>query len=863
MLMTRLLFTILAPAVFLSCLPGVGVGATFTVNSSSDVHDPRPGDGICGDSDGGFCTFRAAVEEAAALQGSDTVRFEQGLTPVRLTLGTVIVEGNNTVITGNAVSTIIDGLGNPFAAASIEIDSDSNNISALIIERSRGHGLVINGAFNLIGGADTTERNHFIQCGLDYSDAFGIYIAGSRATDNMVIGNFVGTTVNGGESSGGANGVGIDDLAHDNRIGGMSPAEGNLISGNVGYGISILGGAHDNLIAGNIIGGDPSGTVAVGNRLGGIAITGGAHDNSVGSSADLSGNLISGNGAVGLLMSGDGTTRNSARNNSIGSDFSGRLMLSNSGPGVLISDGADSNRVGGCLPYAGNLISGNQGDGVRITGVATDGNIISGNFIGLEIRGYSDLSNGLVEGNGVSICDGARDNVIGGVATERNVISGNYRFGVYLTDAGTAHNRVVGNYIGTTYDGGNVLSNGSGVVIRHGSSENVIGGSSIGEGNVISGNRDLAFPFGAGVIIYDMGSDGNRVQGNMIGADVTGTRSIRNGTSGIVIGAGAQHNIIGGSGPGEGNLISGNGVGSLSVSLGRGVHIFGDGTRYNRVAGNIIGADISGTVALPNNGVGVAVVGGASDTQIGGDTASAGNLIAWNHAFGVLISDSTTKTIRIRYNRMFSNDSLGIDIRGHAQDGIVPPVLEAASPTEVTGRAAVVGGMVDLYLAVPDISGYGEGSQWLASAIIGTDSSFTLAPEGVSPGDTLTAIVTDPRGNSSSFARNIVVDEGTEVRAQDSLLPNEFGLCQNYPNPCNPSTEIIYSLPRAMQVSLSIYNLLGQEVVTLVRGSQPMGTHRISWDGCDSQGASVSSGVYIYRLNGAESQLSRKLLLLR
>lgn len=100
--------------------------------------------------------------------------------------------------------------------------------------------------------------------------------------------------------------------------------------------------------------------------------------------------------------------------------------------------------------------------------------------------------------------------------------------------------------------------------------------------------------------------------------------------------------------------------------------------------------------------------------------------------------------------------------------------------------------------------------------------------------------------------------------------PEKFILFANYPNPFNPSTTIPYRLPEAANVVLKIYNLLGEEVVTLVNRQQPAGHYQIQWDGRDYQGKPLSSGMYIYRLRASGSAggsgafvQNRKMLLLK
>ncbi|MBC7187919.1 MAG: T9SS type A sorting domain-containing protein [Calditrichaeota bacterium] len=89
----------------------------------------------------------------------------------------------------------------------------------------------------------------------------------------------------------------------------------------------------------------------------------------------------------------------------------------------------------------------------------------------------------------------------------------------------------------------------------------------------------------------------------------------------------------------------------------------------------------------------------------------------------------------------------------------------------------------------------------------------------------------------------------TEVkRPGEELLPSVYDLWHNYPNPFNPTTTIVYALPRSSRVTLEVYNLLGQCVRTLVDETEPPGVHRVLWDGRDANGQQVSSGCYFYRL---------------
>jgi hypothetical protein len=99
--------------------------------------------------------------------------------------------------------------------------------------------------------------------------------------------------------------------------------------------------------------------------------------------------------------------------------------------------------------------------------------------------------------------------------------------------------------------------------------------------------------------------------------------------------------------------------------------------------------------------------------------------------------------------------------------------------------------------------------------------------------------------------------------SQTNTLPTQLSLDQNYPNPFNPATRISFGLPRASDVRLVLYNILGQKVATLLDARRSAGYYDIMWDGRDSNGEPVASGVYFYRLETAEGTVSKKMLLLR
>jgi plastocyanin len=102
----------------------------------------------------------------------------------------------------------------------------------------------------------------------------------------------------------------------------------------------------------------------------------------------------------------------------------------------------------------------------------------------------------------------------------------------------------------------------------------------------------------------------------------------------------------------------------------------------------------------------------------------------------------------------------------------------------------------------------------------------------------------------------IVVGNPTGINDQPSSIPARFEMAQNYPNPFNAQTAIEYSLPQDSRVRIVIYNLLGQNIETLIDGSQPAGTHTAVWDASE-----VPTGVYFYKIEAGEFTQTRKMLL--
>ena len=121
-------------------------------------------------------------------------------------------------------------------------------------------------------------------------------------------------------------------------------------------------------------------------------------------------------------------------------------------------------------------------------------------------------------------------------------------------------------------------------------------------------------------------------------------------------------------------------------------------------------------------------------------------------------------------------------------------------------------------------------------------------------------------GDTNTFTFEIPCDVLTAVEdtpRADSYLPTQYSMSSNYPNPFNPETRIQIEIPYASFISLKIYNLSGQEILTVINGNKPPGIYEVTWNGCDKYGNKVSSGVYFYRLESNNFSETRKMILLR
>lgn len=404
--------------------------------------------------------------------------------------------------------------------------------------------------------------------------------------------------------------------------------QNNIISGNLSSGVLITGKATKK----NFLYGNYIGTDITGTHkipnLYGVTITKGSENHIT------DGNLISGNTDIGILMTGKYTRLNIISGNLIGTDITGTQLLDNH-KGIVIKSLANSNTIGGNTPEDRNIISGNLEIGVYVE--AADSNRIVGNYIGTDITGMHKVvvqgmntPDSLVQGNGVEFNIVSKNNVLGGFSTaERNIISGHKVYGlVYYGNC--SQNECINNYIGTDVTGENALPNATGICFDCASHHNLVFGC------VLSGNMSY------GLFFVTRGTEYNTLQACKIGVDPSGTFAVPNDI-GMVVSTGAAHNLIGSDNANNGNIISGN---HLS-----GIMITNQLTEHNTIKGNHFGTDASGTIAVPN------LYGVMLSTFTRFNTLD-NNLISGNSMSGIILTEETDSNLVV-------NNKIGTDIFGN------------------------------------------------------------------------------------------------------------------------------------------------------------------------------------------------------
>lgn len=415
----------------------------------------------------------------------------------------------------------------------------------------------------------------------------------------------------------------------------------------------------------------------------------------------------------GVSVSGTG---NYVENNRLGTDMTGQVARGNGNGGVVIASGASLNTIGGIISTTRNIISGNTGHGLQIgePGGGASSNTVQNNYIGLDADGADEEGNQEV---GVIVGEGSLNNMIGGGGSAgRNVIGGNWQVGVGIQDSAQG-TLVAGNYVGLdatgTLDRGNWLG---GVVIVN-ASYNQIGYTAPADRNLVAANDEVQVGLSyaptvltasadrlalTGFQLYQTGSDlpsnpagplapdqtaHNNVQNNRIGVKFGNAPQFGDQYPGVAI-RNATSTTIGGAEANTGNLISRNQIGVLIYSADGGT------ASGNVIQGNQIGTDMTGSKSdeddTPFNGndwgnvlAGV-VLENAANTQLGGNTEAARNVIAGSYGYGVWIS-GTQATGNVLHRNAIGTTITGTQLAHGVGTGLAGVWIDGGSQSVIGG----------------------------------------------------------------------------------------------------------------------------------------------------------------------------------
>lgn len=832
-------------------IAGTMQAATFTVDRILDGSDINPGNGICATAVGN-CTFRAAIEEANAFPGTDLIYFAitgpntiKILTPATLyptITQPVIIDGFTQGVPGYTGDPLIeiDGTNTVAGASGLDVTAGSSTIRGLAINRFGFYGInlrtnggnAVEGCYlgtdasgmvdlgngiaginiassnNVIGGTSGLKRNV-----ISGNNGTGIAIS---ATGNVVSSNYIGTNAAGNAVLGNTD-SGILISSSGNTIGGTTPSERNIISGN-GDNLGVVGGiilnAGGNIIIGNYIGTDTGGTADLGNKGDGIRVNGAtATNNQIGGTLAGEANTIAFN-VYGISFLSNTATGNSIRQNSIFSNDNLGITLSFGG--VTPNDAGDADtgannlqnfpvltsasRTGGITTILGSLNStpstaftieffsspscdpSGNGEGQTFLGDFPGTTDAGGNFtfavgfgtpvvLGSYITSTATRNVAPLDTSEFSECVQVVNGSSPVVTNTLDSGVGSLRQAIINTNAAAGLDQITFNIPGAGVQTINLLSAlptiTDPVVIKGSTQPGFAGmplielngaGAGVGEsGLVITAGGSTV----SNLIINRFGEagillyspGGNVIRSCFIGTDSTGTIDLGNVGSGISIASAT--NRIGGGSAATRNVISGNNGTGISISSS-----FATG---NIVSGNYIGTTVDGTAALPNSGIGIYILGGSSGNTIGGTTAGERNVISGNGSSGVYLSgfpsDAGGNIITGNFIGTAANGTAAL---GNASGGIF---VNDSSNNQIGGTSASQRNIISGNLSLGgtggiSISGALSTGNTVTGNYIGTDAGGTGNLGNLGKGISVSDAPNNRIGGTTAGEGNIVAFNG-------------------------------------------------------------------------------------------------------
>jgi parallel beta-helix repeat protein len=456
---------------------------------------------------------------------------------------------------------------------------------------------------------------------------------GSR--NNVLNGNFIGTTADGNTALGNAaDGVWINGADNNSLIGCQFVNDPfvyyNVVSGNAGNGLHVS--SSDNVtVQANFFGAGANNTNIVANAGDGILVDGTSQNTQVGGVIPL-GNVSAGNGMNGIEVRD--TVGGFTTFNTFGGLLAFKGAAANGNDGLLIT------ATGGNQTVQTNVFSGNTNNGIEIAGNAS-GVTVDPNIVGLNTVGNAVLPNG---GDGLLIGGTAHDNIIGGYQASvipQNTFSGNVGYGIAIMD-GANNNQVFNGHVGLSSTGIAALGNlAGGIFVGGTANNNVIGGTTTDPATaiVVSGNTGTA-------ITLATGTSSNQLLGNAIGVDRFGLPILPNTADAIVVDGSAGNTVSGGTG--KATIFGGSGGNNMLFAGPGQTTIVGGGNGDQLIAAGAAGDQLYGgagneTLSGSNGGGSDVLVAGSGNALMFGGTGA--NTIAGGSGASTVVAGTGASTV--------------------------------------------------------------------------------------------------------------------------------------------------------------------------------------------------------------------------